>query len=86
LLFKKYQRSGEVARSLVGGLELLVSLLRAPDLNVVTAAAAAVARMATEDETLAVLSDHHVVALLANLVRSVKSICFLFKNNTHCQQ
>ena len=51
--------------------ELLVSLLRAPELEVVTAAAAAVARMATEDETLAVLSDHHVVNLLASLVRSV---------------
>ncbi len=65
------QRAGEVARSLVGGLELLVSLLRAPQLEVVTAAAAAVARMATEDETLAVLSDHHVVTLLASLVRHV---------------
>lgn len=51
--------------------ELLVSLLRAPELEVVTAAAAAVARMATEDETLAVLSDHHVVTLLASLVRCV---------------
>ena len=46
-------------------------MLRAPELDVVTAAAAAVARMATEDETLAVLSDHHVVSLLASLVRSV---------------
>jgi len=27
--------------------------------------------MAAEDETLAVLSDHHVVTLLASLVRSV---------------
>lgn len=27
--------------------------------------------MATEDETLAVLSDHHVVTLLASLVQSV---------------
>lgn len=71
---KKKQRSGEVARSLVGGLELLVSLLRAPELEVVTAAAAAVARMATEDETLAVLSDHHVVTLLASLVRHVSVI------------
>lgn len=68
------KRSGEVARSLVGGLELLVSLLRAPDLTVVTAAASAVARMATEDETLAVLSDHHVVTLLASLVRSVNAV------------
>ena len=73
-----------MARSLVGGLELLVSLLRAPDLNVVTAAAAAVARMATEDETLAVLSDHHVVALLANLVRSVSLIQVNFKINSRC--
>ena len=62
-----------MARSLVGGLELLVSLLRAPELEVVTAAAAAVARMATEDETLAVLSDHHVVSLLASLVRHICS-------------
>lgn len=54
--------------------ELLVSLLRAPELEVVTAAAAAVARMATEDETLAVLSDHHVVTLLASLVRSVSAV------------
>ena len=61
-----------MARSLVGGLELLVSLLRAPELAVVTAAAAAVARMAVEDETLAVLSDHHVVSLLAILVKSVR--------------
>ncbi|KAK4019361.1 outer dynein arm-docking complex subunit 2 [Daphnia magna] len=66
---ERSKRAGEVARSLVGGLELLVSLLRAPELEVVTAAAAAVARMATEDETLAVLSDHHVVTLLASLVR-----------------
>lgn len=63
-----------MARSLVGGLELLVSLLRAPDMNVVTAAASAVARMATENETLAVLSDHHVVTLLASLVRSVSAL------------
>ena len=32
------QRAGQVARSLVGGLELLVSLLRAPQLSVLTAA------------------------------------------------
>lgn len=62
---------------MVGGLELLVSLLRAPELEVVTAAAAAVARMATEDETLAVLSDHHVVTLLASLVRHVVFDFFL---------
>lgn len=75
-----------MARSLVGGLELLVSLLRAPDLNVVTAAAAAVARMATEDETLAILSDHHVVALLATLVRSVISFVISLQLTSFCLQ
>ena len=71
----------------MGGLELLVSLLRAPQLEVVTAAAAAVARMATEDETLAVLSDHHVVTLLASLVRHVRfSLMNLTLFNEICHQ
>ena len=35
--------------------------------------------MATEDETLAVLSDHHVVTLLASLVQSVVTIQLQFQ-------
>lgn len=62
--------SGELVRSFVGALELVVDLLRSRDTFVLSAICAALATIAKDKENLAVLSDHKVIYMLANLVHT----------------
>lgn len=69
-----FQESGELVRSFVGGLELIVSLLKSDDTKVLACVCAAISKVATDRENLAVISDHGVVGLLAQLVDKVRFI------------
>lgn len=62
--------AGEMVRSYVGGLELIVHLLRSDNIKVLAAVCAAVASIAKDEENLAVLTDHGVIPLLAGLTRT----------------
>lgn len=64
------QDSGAQVRSFVGGLELIVSLLTSPDNVVLAAVCAAIATIAKDKENLGIISDHGVVAKLADLGNS----------------
>jgi len=67
--------SAELVRSLVGGLELLVNLLKSDNLQVLSSACAAVATVARGDEeNLAVMTDQGVIALLSRLTCTVSCI------------
>lgn len=68
------QDAGEMVRSLVGGLELIVTLLKSPDAEVLASICAAIARIARDKENLAVLTDHGVVPLLASLTNTVSDL------------
>ncbi|XP_076823373.1 outer dynein arm-docking complex subunit 2-like [Clavelina lepadiformis] len=59
--------AGEMVRSFVGGLELIVSLLKSSDLEVLASVCAAIANIAKDEENLAVITDHGVVPMLAKL-------------------
>lgn len=61
-----------MVRSFVGGLELIVSLLKSTDVHVLASVCAAVAEIAKDEENLAVITDHGVVKLLSNLVTRVR--------------
>ena len=63
--------AGELVRSFVGGLELIVGLLKSDDLEVLAAVCAAIAKIAKDEENLGVLTDHGVVPLLAKLATTV---------------
>nr|CAD7585746.1 unnamed protein product [Timema genevievae] len=65
--------SGEMVRSFVGGLELIVSLLRSEDIKVLACVCAAIAKIALDRENLAVITDHGVVPMLAQLVITISS-------------
>lgn len=69
--------AGEMVRSFVGGLELIVSLLKSEHLDVLAAVCAAIANIASDEENLAVITDHGVVPMLARLTSKVINI-FLF--------
>lgn len=60
-----------MVRSLVGGLELIVTLLRSTNTEVLASICAAIAKIARDKENLAVLTDHGVVPLLASLTNTV---------------
>ncbi|KAH8860119.1 Armadillo repeat-containing protein 4 [Schistosoma japonicum] len=62
--------AGELVRSFVGGLELIVSLLKSKDLEVLAAVCAAVSKIAEDEENLAVITDHGVVPLLSRLTHT----------------
>nr|XP_043897767.1 outer dynein arm-docking complex subunit 2 isoform X1 [Solea senegalensis] len=62
--------SGEMVRSLVGGLELIVNLLKSTNDEVLASVCAAIAKIAKDKENLAVLTDHGVVPLLAKLTNT----------------
>lgn len=55
---KNARNSGELVRSFVGAMELVVGLLKSNDTFVLSAACAAVATIANDKNNLAVLSDH----------------------------
>lgn len=59
--------AGEMVRSFVGGLELIVSLLKSEDKEVLSSVCAAIAKIAKDEENLAVITDHGVVPMLAKL-------------------
>jgi len=61
-----------MVRSFVGGLELIVSLLKSNDVGVLASVCAAIAEIAKDEENLAVITDHGVVKLLSNLVTRVR--------------
>uniref|UniRef100_A0A8D0A832 Outer dynein arm docking complex subunit 2 n=1 Tax=Sander lucioperca TaxID=283035 RepID=A0A8D0A832_SANLU len=64
---KNAKDAGEMVRSLVGGLELIVNLLKSTNNEVLASICAAIAKIAKDKENLAVLTDHGVVPLLAKL-------------------
>lgn len=57
----------------MGGLELIVGLLKSSDLDVLASVCAAIAKIATDEENLGVITDHGVVPLLAKLTDTVSS-------------
>jgi hypothetical protein len=60
-----------MVRSFVGGLELIVSLLKSEDREVLASICAAIASIAIDEENLAVITDHGVVPMLAHLTNTV---------------
>lgn len=66
-----------MVRSLVGGFELIVNLLKSTNNEVLASICAAIAKIAKDKENLAILTDHGVVPLLAKLTNKV-----LLYNNT----
>jgi hypothetical protein len=58
-------------RNFVGGLELIVSLLKSTEIDVLASVCAAVAEIAKDEENLAVITDHGVVPMLASLTNTV---------------
>lgn len=74
-----------MVRSLVGGLELIVNLLKSTNKEVLASICAAIAKIAKDKENLAVLTDHGVVPLLAKLTNTVSVLqnkVLVFKNYT----
>ena len=67
------QDAGEMVRSFVGGLELIVSLLKSDDKEVLASVCAAIANIANDEENLAVITDHGVVPMLAGLTNTVRA-------------
>ena len=65
------QDAGEMVRSFVGGLELIVSLLKSENKEVLASVCAAIANIAKDEENLAVITDHGVVPMLARLTNTV---------------
>ena len=63
--------AGEMVRSFVGGLELIVGLLESDDIEVLASVCAAIANIASDEENLAVITDHGVVPKLASLTNTV---------------
>merc|ERR1711937_675602 len=62
--------AGEMVRSFVGGLELIVSLLKSERTEVLSSVCAAIANIARDEENLAVITDHGVVPMLAQLTNT----------------
>ncbi|XP_055383292.1 uncharacterized protein LOC129613316 [Condylostylus longicornis] len=87
------QNSGELVRSLVGAMELVVSLLSSKDNLVLSAICAAIATIARDETNLAILTDLKVVYKLATLVHTTDDLlrenlaaaiasCATYSNNT----
>lgn len=62
-----------MVRSLGGGLELIINLLKSTNNEVLASICAAIAKIAKDKENLAVLTDHGVVPLLAKLTNTVSA-------------
>lgn len=62
--------AGEMVRSFVGGLELIVNLLKSDNIEVLASVCAAIAKIAKDEENLAVITDHNVVPMLAHLTNT----------------
>ena len=59
-----------MVRSFVGGLELIVSLLKSEHVQVLASVCASIANIAKDEENLAVITDHGVVPMLAKLTNT----------------
>jgi len=68
-----------MVRSFVGGLELVISLLKSDSIEVLAGVCAAVACIASDEENLAVITDHGVVPMLASLTCHVCIIYSTFR-------
>ena len=55
----------------MGGLELIVGLLKSTETEVLASVCAALAKIAQDEENLGVITDHGVVPLLAKLTNTV---------------
>ena len=73
-MFLDFKDSGETVRNFVGGLELIVSLLKSNDKEVLASVCAAIAEIAKDEENLAVITDHNVVPMLASLTNTVSTL------------
>ncbi|XP_037693295.1 armadillo repeat-containing protein 4 isoform X1 [Choloepus didactylus] len=62
--------AGEMVRSFVGGLELVVNLLKSDNKEVLASICAAITNIAKDQENLAVITDHGVVPLLSKLANT----------------
>ncbi|XP_073190446.1 outer dynein arm-docking complex subunit 2 isoform X3 [Lepidochelys kempii] len=62
--------AGEMVRSFVGGLELIVNLLKSENKEVLASICAAITNIAKDEENLAVITDHGVVPLLSKLANT----------------
>ena len=67
---KNASDAGNLVRSFVGGLELVVGLLRHENIEVISSVCAAIAEIARDQENLAIITDHGVVRSLARLVNA----------------
>ncbi|XP_009068303.1 PREDICTED: armadillo repeat-containing protein 4 [Acanthisitta chloris] len=78
--------SGEMVRSFVGGLELIVKLLKSKNKEVLASVCAAITNIAKDEENLAIITDHGVVPLLSKLAntKSNKIRCHLAEAISHC--
>lgn len=78
--------AGEMVRSFVGGLELVVGLLRSEDHEVLASVCAALGYIAKDEENLAVITDHGVVPMLSKLTRTTndKLRCHLAEAMANC--
>lgn len=74
-----FQDAGEMVRSFVGGLELIVNLLKSQNKDVLASVCAAIAKIAKDVENLAVITDHGVVPMLANLTNTVSAAPAMFR-------
>ncbi|XP_054621369.1 outer dynein arm-docking complex subunit 2 isoform X1 [Dunckerocampus dactyliophorus] len=61
------KEAGEMVSSLMGGMELVIDLLKSSDDKVLASMCAVVAKIAKDKYNLAVLTDYEVVSLLAKL-------------------
>lgn len=60
-----------MVRSLIGGFDLIMKLLKSPNNEVLASICAAIAKIARDQQNLAILTDRGVVPLLANLTNTV---------------
>lgn len=56
----------------VGGLELIVNLLKSTNKEVLASVCAVIAKIAKDEDNLAVITDHGVVPMLAKLTNTVR--------------
>jgi armadillo repeat-containing protein 4 len=76
---KNIKDSGETVRNFVGGLELIVSLLKSQDTNVLASVCASISEITKDEENLAVITDHGVVSMLSSLTSTVSILfCWTF--------
>lgn len=64
----------EEVRSLGGGIELLVALLESPSEALLSAACAAIARIAVDPRNLAIMTDYGAVTCLSKLAVRVSKL------------